>query len=97
MILPNRVWKTITERVVDYQNKARAPRYAVASLSAGYTRDGITVFLDARNLTDKRYISTVNPSVTATTVSSSPTTDTSTAAFWPGEGRGVFVGLTGKF
>lgn len=83
--------------LVDYQNKVRAPAYAVASLSAGYTRDGITVFLDARNLADKRYISTVNPSVTATTVSSSPTTDNSTAAFWPGEGRGVFVGLTGKF
>jgi iron complex outermembrane receptor protein len=83
--------------LVDYRNNARAPRYAITSLSAGYTRDGITVFLDARNLTDKRYISTINPSVTATTVSSSPTTDNSTAAFWPGEGRGVFAGLTGKF
>ena len=83
--------------LVDYQNKVRAPGYAVASLSTGYTRDGVTVFLDARNLTDKRYISTVNPSVTATTVSTSTTTDNSTAAFWPGEGRGVFVGVTGKF
>jgi iron complex outermembrane receptor protein len=74
--------------LVDYQNKAHAPSYAIASLSAGYTRDKVTLFLDARNLADKRYISTVNPSVTA---------DASTAAYWPGEGRGVFVGVSGKF
>ena len=85
--------------LVDYQNKVRAPDYAIASLSAGYTRDKITLFLDARNLTDERYISTVNPSVTATTVSTAPAgaPDNSTAAFWPGDGRGVFVGVTGKF
>ncbi|MBO9707084.1 MAG: TonB-dependent receptor [Caulobacter sp.] len=83
--------------LVDYRNKVRAPGYAIASLSAGYARDRITLFLDARNLADKRYISTVNPSVTATTVSTSPTTDNSTAAFWPGEGRSVMVGVTGKF
>ncbi|KRA61796.1 TonB-dependent receptor [Caulobacter sp. Root655] len=83
--------------LVDYRNTVRAPDYAIASLSAGYTRDRITVFLDARNLTDERYVSTINPSVAATTVSTSTTVDNSTAAFWPGEGRGVFVGLTGKF
>ena len=85
--------------LVDYQNKVRAPDYAIASLSAGYTRDRITVFLDARNLTDERYVSTVNPSVAATTVSTAQPgmPDNSTAAFWPGDGRGVFVGLTGKF
>jgi iron complex outermembrane receptor protein len=74
--------------LVDYQNKAKAPSYAIASLSAGYTRDRVTLFLDARNLTDKRYVATVNPSVTA---------DASTAAYWPGEGRGVFVGVSGAF
>jgi iron complex outermembrane receptor protein len=74
--------------LVDYQNKAKAPAYAVASLSAGYTRDRVTLFLDARNLTDKRYVATVNPSVTA---------DASTLAYWPGEGRGVFVGVSGAF
>jgi iron complex outermembrane receptor protein len=74
--------------LVDYQNKAKAPAYAVASLGAGYTRDRVTVFLDARNLTDKRYVATVNPSVTA---------DAFTLAYWPGEGRGVFVGVSGAF
>jgi iron complex outermembrane receptor protein len=74
--------------LVDYQNKARAPSYAVASLSAGYTRDRVTLFLDARNLADKRYVATVNPSVAA---------DASTLAYWPGEGRGVFVGVSGAF
>jgi iron complex outermembrane receptor protein len=74
--------------LVDYRNKARAPAYAVASLSAGYTRDRVTLFLDARNLTDKRYVATANPSVAA---------DASTAAYWPGEGRCVFVGVSGAF
>lgn len=74
--------------LVDYQNRVRAPAYAVAGLSAGYTRDGVTLFLDARNLADKRYVSTVNPSVTA---------DSATAAFWPGDGRSLFAGVSGKF
>lgn len=80
---------------VDFRNKVRAPDYAIASLGAGYSRDGVTVFLDARNLFDKRYVATVNPlanpaSVTAASIEN-------TAAFWPGEGRGVFVGVSGKF
>lgn len=80
---------------VDYRNKVRAPDHAIASLGAGYMRQGVTVFLDARNLLDKRYVATVNPlanpaAVTAATVQN-------TAAFWPGEGRSVFVGVSGKF
>ena len=80
---------------VDFRNKVRAPDYAIASLGAGYSRDGVTVFVDARNLLDKRYVATVNPlanpaAVTAATIQN-------TAAFWPGEGRGVFVGVSGKF
>ena len=80
---------------IDYRNKVRSPDYAIASLGAGYTRDGVTVFLDARNLLDKRYVATVNPlanpaSVTATTIEN-------TAAFWPGDRRGVFAGVSGKF
>ena len=80
---------------VDYRNKVRAPGYAIASLNTGYTRDGVTVFLDARNLFDKRYVATVNPLANAASVSA--TTVKTTAAFWPGEGRGVFVGVSGKF
>jgi iron complex outermembrane receptor protein len=73
---------------VDYQGRARAPAYAVASLNAGYSRQGVTLFIEARNLTDKRYVSTVNPSVSA---------DAATAAYWPGEGRAAFAGVSGKF
>ena len=80
---------------VDYRNKVRAPDYAIASLGAGYTRDGVTLFLDARNLFDKRYVNTVNPLANPATVSA--TTIENTAAFWPGEGRGLFVGVSGKF
>jgi iron complex outermembrane receptor protein len=80
---------------VDYRNKVRAPDYAIASLGAGYTRDGVTLFLDARNLFDKRYVNTVNPLANAASVSAA--TIENTAAFWPGEGRGLFAGVSGKF
>lgn len=79
----------------DYRNKVRAPDYAIASLGAGYTRDGVTVFLDARNLFDKRYVATVNPLANAASVTAAAIENT--AAFWPGEGRGVFVGVSAKF
>ncbi len=80
---------------VDFRNKVRAPDYVIASLGAGYSRDGVTVFVDARNLLDKRYVATVNPLANPATVSA--VTIENTAAFWPGEGRGVFVGVSGKF
>ncbi len=80
---------------VDYRNKVRTPGYAIASLGTGYTRDGVTLFLDARNLLDKRYVNTVNALANAASVSAQ--TIKSTAAFWPGEGRSVFVGVSGKF
>jgi len=45
--------------------------------------------LDARNLTDERYVSTVNAVTDATKVA--------TAVFVPGEGRSAYVGLRYAF
>lgn len=75
---------------VDYANTLESPGYAVWSLNATWTaRPGLTLFLDARNLTDEVYASNAN-AVTDARVAS-------TAVFWPGEGRSAFVGLRASF
>ena len=81
---------SITDTWVDYANTLKSPSYAVASLNAGWNfENGVSLFLDARNLTDKRYISNFS-AVTDARVAS-------TAVFYPGEGRSVFVGVSRKF
>jgi iron complex outermembrane receptor protein len=80
---------------VDYRNKVRAPGLRHRLLGAGYMRGGVTLFLDARNLFDKRYVNTVNPLANPASVPAA--TIENTAAFWPGEGRGLFAGVSGKF
>lgn len=77
---PKAVW-------VDYRNTLKAPGYAVLGLAAGWTvRPGVSLFVDARNLADKRYVSNFGAVTDATTAA--------TAVFFPGEGRSVFAGLT---
>jgi iron complex outermembrane receptor protein len=75
---------------VDYANTMKADSYAVAGINAGWdVTENVTLFLDAKNLTDKRYIS-----------SFSTVTDTRTAAtnvFYPGDGRSVFAGMKVRF
>ena len=71
---------------VDYQNTLKAPLYAVASLNAGWTvSEGVSLFVDLRNLTDERYVSNFS-AVTDARVAS-------TAVFFPGDGRSLFLGL----
>ena len=56
------------------------------NLGAGYTvTERVSVFLDIRNLADKDYISNVQAQTRATAAS---------AAYWPGDGRSVFGGVT---
>lgn len=82
---PKDVW-------VDYANTLKAPGYAVLSLSAGWrAANGVSLFLDARNLTDERYVSNVS-AVTDARIPS-----VSKAVFFPGEGRSAFVGLSMSF
>ena len=74
---------------VDYRNTTKAPSYAVLSLNAGWNvTDDVSLFIDARNLTDKAYVSNVQAAIAATPA---------TAAYWPGDGRSVFGGLTVSF
>ncbi len=74
---------------VDFRNVTRAPSYAVLNLNAGWTvTPRLSVFLDVRNLADKAYVSNVQAQVAAVAAS---------GAYWPGDGRSVFGGLTVAF
>ncbi|MDB5375872.1 MAG: TonB-dependent receptor [Rubritepida sp.] len=75
---------------VDYANTQRAPSYLKLNLEAGVqVRPGLTVFLDARNLTNKRYISDLG-TVTDARVAT-------TAVYYPGDGRSFFAGARMAF
>ena len=85
---------------VDYANTKRAPSYALLGLKAGYEVErGISLFLDARNLTNKRYVSDLG-AVTiyqplGTPYALSGVTPTST--FYPGDGRAIYAGARAQF
>ncbi len=74
---------------VDFKNTTKAPAYAILNLNAGWNiTDKVSVFVDARNLADKAYVSNVQAAITAAAA---------TAAYWPGDGRSVFGGLMVAF
>jgi iron complex outermembrane receptor protein len=74
---------------VDYRNTTFAPSYAILNLGAGWEiTPEVSVFVDARNLTDEAYVSNVQAAILATPA---------TAAYWPGDGRSLYAGLTIAF
>lgn len=78
----SRIW-------VDYKNTRTAPAYGVWNLGAGYRVNArVSLFLDARNLAGETYISNVQAQILANDAS---------AAYWPGDGRAVFGGVTVAF
>ncbi|WP_296596291.1 TonB-dependent receptor [Phenylobacterium sp.] len=87
-VAPSVEW-TPTGGWVDFKNTTRAPSYALLNLGAGYAvNERISLFVDIRNLADKDYISNVQAQIAATAAS---------AAYWPGDGRSVFGGVTWSF
>jgi iron complex outermembrane recepter protein len=84
-VAPSVEW-TPSDSWVDYQNTLKAPGYTVVNFGAGWTlANGAALFVDARNLFDERYVSNFSAVTDARTAS--------TAVFWPGEGRSVFMGV----
>ena len=84
-VTPSVEWR-ISSPYVDYANKTKAPDYAVLGLTGGFNIGSHTsVYVDARNLTNERYVGEFSAVTDART--------TSTAVFFPGEGRSVFVGV----
>jgi iron complex outermembrane recepter protein len=75
----------------DDANTLRVPGYTLLGVQAGMDfKNGLSVFVDARNLTNKRYVSDISTVADARTVSS-------TAIFYPGEGRSIFAGMRYAF
>lgn len=73
----------------DYANTTRSPGYALLGVSAGATvAEGIDLFLDARNLTDKKALGDVSAVLTATAVS---------AIYYPVERRAIYGGVRLRF
>lgn len=71
---------------VDHANTLKTPSYALIGLQAGMDLGhGVSVYVDARNLANKRYISDIGAITDARRVS--------TAVLYPGEGRSVFAGV----
>ena len=84
-LTPSVEWR-ISDPYVDYANTMKAPGFTVLGVNAAWeVADGLTVFADARNLTDERYVGEFSAVTDAGAAS--------TAVFFPGEGRALFLGL----
>lgn len=90
-VAPSVEWRPV-DTWVDYANTLEAPGYTIWSLNAGWEFDnGVSLFVDARNLTDEAYA----PEFGAVTDASAP--GANLAVFYPGEGRAVYGGVTYRF
>ncbi len=67
---------------------ASAEGFALIGLGAHYETGPWRLWIDARNLTDKRHVSAVNVVNRATATS---------ALFFPGDGRTIYIGVTTRF
>ena len=87
-VAPSLEWSA-TDQWIDYNNTQKAPGYAILNLNAGWkVTPAVSLFVDARNLTDKAYVSNTQAAVAWTAA---------TATLWPGDGRSVFGGVTVNF
>ncbi len=88
-IAPNLEWVPVGAEV-DFANTLDAPGYAVLGLETGYDiNERVSLFADARNLTDEKYISNFSTITKATSGNSS--------VFYPGEGISAFAGIVVRF
>ncbi len=87
-VAPSLEWSA-SDIYVDFANTTTAPAYAIANLNLGWTlNERVSVFLDARNLSNEDYVSNVQAATQAMSA---------TAAYWPGDKRSVYAGLTVGF
>ena len=76
----------------DHANTLKVPGYALFNVGAGIDfSNGVSLFVDARNLLDTRYVSDISVITNAATVAGGP------VAFYPGVGRSVFGGIRAAF
>jgi iron complex outermembrane receptor protein len=73
----------------DDRNSVRAPGYTLLGMQTGVEwRNGVALFLDARNLTDRHYVSDISTVTVANSAS---------AIYYPGDGRNIYAGLRYTF
>jgi iron complex outermembrane receptor protein len=76
---------------VDFKNTLETDSYALLGLTASYdVSSQLSLFLDARNLTDKKYAATTDVIAQPAIGAFGPNTN----VFIPGDGRSVYAGLT---
>ena len=76
----------------DHANTLKVPGYALLNLQTGIDfANGVSLFVDARNLTDARYVSDISVLANAAASAAAP------VAFYPGVGRAVFGGVRASF
>jgi iron complex outermembrane receptor protein len=76
----------------DYANTLRTNQYFKLGLEAGVpVAPNLSLFLDVRNLTNKRHVSDLGTMQNARAVGAN------TAVFYPGEGRSLYVGARMSF
>ncbi|WP_416464752.1 TonB-dependent receptor family protein [Sphingomonas sp. VDB2] len=89
--LPQGAW-------VDYANTKRVGGYAMLNLGAqAQVRNGLTLFLDARNLTARRAIGDISALVRYTPDNAATAADEGSVAFYPVERRAVYAGVRAHF
>lgn len=75
---------------VDYANTLKTPGYALLGLKFGATlKDGLSFYVDLRNLTNRRYVADFAPVLDA---GAAPV-----ATFYPGTGRSIYAGMRYQF
>lgn len=90
-IAPSVEWRP-SDTWVDYANTFEAPGYTIWSLNAGWDFDnGVSVFVDVRNLADEAYVPEFGAITDASAVGAN------TAVFYPGEGRSAYGGVAYRF
>jgi iron complex outermembrane receptor protein len=73
---------------VDNANSVQTDSYALLGLRAGWEQGAYSFYIDGRNLTDRRYI---------TSASITDRANASSALFEPGSGRAVFTGVQVRY
>lgn len=88
-LTPNLEWAP-AGAYADQANTLRVPGYTVLGLKTGVQlENGLNFYIDARNLTNERYVSDIGTVRDATAVP--------TSIFYPGDGRSVFAGIRYEF
>ena len=83
---------------VDYANTKRVGDYALLNLGArAQVREGVTLFLDARNLTGKRAIGDIGALVRYAADNPATAADEGSVAFYPVERRAIYGGIRAHF